>query len=144
MSVQTAEEHRRYIRHPAGVPITVRDRDGTDPHAAPGLNVSHGGLAFTAQDPLEPGRTIQIRIDEVVPPFEAKARVAWCRTHMGGYMIGVEFLDAKDAFRSRMVQQVCAIEQFQREMSIEEGRPVSRAEAASVWVERNAASFPQA
>src|SRR5690606_19900846 len=112
-------------------------------HEEPGVNVSHGGLAFLAASRLDTGRMVQVRINEVVPPFEAKARVAWCQPQEDRFIVGVEFMDSRDAYRSRMVQQVCAIEQFQQSMLQEQNREVSRGEAAAEWIRRHAAAFPQ-
>ena len=134
---------REFIRHTADVPIEVRTVDGE--HAsATGLNVSHGGLAFmSALCPAE-GATLEIAIPEVDPPFQAHARVAWCRPEADAFLVGVEFLDATDAFRARMVEQVCTIERYRQDVRKREGRELTTQEAAAEWIGRYAGRFPVA
>ena len=133
---------RRFIRHTAEVPIEVRTLPGSPAHSTPAINVSEGGLSFVSDRNIPVGSTIEIRIEAVDPPFEAHARVVWVKAEDGGYCIGVQFLDAADAFRSRMVEQVCAIEQYRREVEEEEGRVMTQAEAAQEWITKYAGRFP--
>ncbi len=56
--------------------------------------------------------------------------------------MGVQFLDASDAFRVRMVEQVCAIEEYRRQQVEEEGRELSREEAAREWIATYGSRFP--
>lgn len=142
----SSDEHnprREYIRHTADVPIEVRTVDGEQAHAT-GLNVSHGGLAFVSELCPAEGATIQIAIPDVEPPFQAHARVAWCRPEEGAFLVGVQFLDATDAFRARMVEQVCTIERYRQKVLDEEGRELTAHEAAAEWIGKYAGRFPVA
>ena len=101
---------RHFIRHPADIPIEVSAGDQLA-HAKRHIhNVSLGGLAFQSDCALEPGIVVEVRFPLVRPIFETRARVVWCSAHEDGYELGVEFLDPEDAFRARMVEQVCYIE----------------------------------
>lgn len=92
---------REFIRHTVHVPLEV-DRIGDDqPVREEGVNVSHGGLAFHATRCPDVGEVLQLRIPTVDPVFEAPARVAWCRPERGRFLVGVQFLDSRAAFRSR-------------------------------------------
>ena len=133
---------RRFIRHTADVPIEVRTVRGREARRQPAINISEGGLSFVSEENIPVGTTIEIRIEAVDPPFEAHARVVWVKAEEDGYCIGVQFLDAADAFRSRMVEQVCAIEQYRREVEEEEGRVLTQAEAAQEWITKYAGRFP--
>ncbi len=82
-----------------------------------------------------------MRNSQVDPPFDAQARVAWCRPENDAYCVGVQFLGAEDAFRIRMVEQVCAIDQYRREAA-EQGRQLTSEEAAAEWITRFADRFP--
>lgn len=136
---------RRFIRHTADVPIQVRAVPGQPARQQPGINISEGGLSFVSEEQIPIGTTIEIRIDEVQPHFEAHARVVWIRPQNGdGWCIGVQFLDAADNFRARMVEQVCAIDQYRRKVETEEGRKLDRAEAAQEWITKYAGRFPAA
>jgi c-di-GMP-binding flagellar brake protein YcgR len=132
---------REYVRHTVDVPLEVREVAGR-PATQQSVNVSFGGLAFVADTCPAAGSTIALRIPSVDPPFEAEARVAWCRPHGEGYLVGVQFLSASDAFRSRMVQQVCAIDQYRRQVLRDEGRELAPQEAAAEWIARFGGRFP--
>jgi c-di-GMP-binding flagellar brake protein YcgR len=138
-----ANPRREYVRHTVDVPLEVREVAG-QPATQQSVNVSFGGLAFVADACLEIGSTIQLRIPTVDPPFEAEARVAWCRPEARRYLVGVQFLSASDAFRSRMVQQVCAIDQYRRQVLRDEGRQLAPQEAAAEWIARFGGRFPDA
>jgi c-di-GMP-binding flagellar brake protein YcgR len=133
---------RQFIRHPTEIPIQIR-RDRRRAAASPPLrNVSLGGLAFRSEADLEPGSIVVLRIPCVRPQFLARARVVWCSAANGAYDIGVEFLDVESAYRGRMVEQVCHIEQYRREALKNEGRHLSAEEAAAEWIAKYASEFP--
>jgi hypothetical protein len=134
--------HREFLRHTADVPIEVRTLPGSDPVYLEAVNVSVGGLSFVSDEELEPGSVIELRIDEVNPPFEARAQVMWTMPEDGRFCVGVKFLDEADAFRVRMVEQVCSIERYRREVHAQEGRELSREDAATEWIGRYAGRFP--
>ena len=56
--------------------------------------------------------------------------------------LGVEFLDRRDAFRARMVEQVCHIENYRKTVYHTEGRVLAGKEAALEWIGKYAAHFP--
>lgn len=131
---------RQFLRHTIHVPLVIEAVAST-PVTEKGVNVSFGGLAFESAACREIGDTLRLRIPTVQPPFEAAARVAWCRPEGSAFLIGVEFLDSTAAFQSRMVQQVCSIENYRREVEAE-GRKLSTDEAATEWIARYAGRFP--
>ena len=59
------------------------------------------------------------------------------------FELGVEFLNADDAFRARMVEQVCYIENYKLTVFREEGRRLSLEEAAREWISKFASDFPE-
>jgi hypothetical protein len=136
---------RRFIRHTADVPIEVRAVPGAPGVVQQGTNVSEGGLAFVSDACLDADVPIEVRIPEVDPPFEAQAKVVWCRPEEDGrYLVGVQFLDAKDEFKARMVEQVCTIEKYRKDVLEQEGRELSAQDAATEWITRYAGKFPTA
>lgn len=98
---------RSYIRHPADIPIEVSAAGTSVRPVRHTFNVSVGGLAFESNFAFLPDAIVAIRIPGVRPVFETRARVVWCSVGAQGYELGVEFLDPEDAFRARMVEQVC-------------------------------------
>lgn len=144
----TAEEparsnpRREFLRHTVDVPLEV-DRVGESERLhEQSVNVSHGGLAFQSTVCPQVGEVLQIRIPSVSPPFEGRVRVAWCRPEAEDFLVGVQFLDKASGFRSRMVQQVCSIENYRKEVEEREGRLLTSQEAAAEWIERYGGRFP--
>lgn len=141
---ETQTNPRRFIRHTADVPIEVRAVPGAPGVVQQGMNVSEGGLAFVSDSCPSVDDVIELRIPDVDPPFEAHARVAWCRPEEGKFLVGVQFLDASDAFKARMVEQVATIEKYRKDVLESEGRELSAQDAATEWITRYAGKFPTA
>jgi hypothetical protein len=137
---------RRFIRHPAGIPIEIRMcAPGSEPRVPDlrrVLDVSLGGIAFQFFHALERGSNVLLRIPSVRPVFESVARVVWCRPSEDGFTVGVEFLHAHDEFRARMVEQVCQIETYRQRILKEERRALSADDAAREWITKFADQFP--
>lgn len=141
---ETHTNPRRFIRHTADVPIQVRAVPGSAAILQQGKNVSEGGLAFVSDVCPTVDDVIELRIPEVDPPFEAHARVVWCRPEEGKFLVGVQFMDASDAFRARMVEQVATIEKYRKDVLEQEGRELSSQDAATEWISKYAGKFPTA
>lgn len=135
-------EMRKYIRHPSDIPIEINNHQVQNPSTESLVNVSLGGLSFHSHEQQKLGKLISIRISLVEPPFETTGQVVWCKPSEGEYEIGVKLLDINDAFRTRMVEQVCHIEHYKRRILTEEGRTLSGQEAAMEWISKYAQSFP--
>lgn len=133
---------RQFIRHPSNIPIRVEA--GEVRHADQLTDIGYGGLRFYSRTPLAKGRMVTIRIEVGNPPFEIMARVVWARRRDDGYETGVEFVDERDAYKARMVEQICHIEEYRQRVQEQEGRQLSSREAALEWIERYAGSFPGA
>lgn len=134
---------RKYIRHPSDIPIEVHSRKGNGSKSTDNLvNVSLGGLSFHSAEKQELGKLINITISLVEPPFETTGQVMWCKPSEGEFEIGVKLLDVNDAYRTRMVEQVCHIEHYKRRVFTEEGRVLSGQEAAMEWIQKYAKTFP--
>ena len=132
---------RKYIRHPSDIPIDF-DIDDIKIHDREFLNdISFGGLSFCSKTRLKAGVVITIKISFVKPAFECRATVKWCRKHGDFYDVGVAFSDKEDAYRTRMIEQICHIEHYKREVFEKEGRDLSGEEAAVEWIQRFAAKF---
>ena len=133
---------RNFIRHPASIPIEVRRAEHAQPDGDELRDVSHGGLCFHSERELAPGTRVEIAIGLVQPPFQAPAAVVWCRSEVEGYMAGAAFLGAQDAYRARMVEQICHIEHYRSTVLAQEGRKLTSHEAALEWIARYANEFP--
>jgi len=131
-----------FDRHPVNILIEVKPSGQSDYSTYNTSNLSTGGLAFRCDLHFEPDSILAIRIPQLNPPFEAEARVAWYAERKGRFEIGVEFLIQNDALVAHMVEQVCHIENYKKEILRKEGRKLSSEEAANEWISKYAASLP--
>jgi hypothetical protein len=137
------DTERQYVRHPSDVPIVWRLGDIAVQGTEYLKNVSAGGLAFLSVNDVPPGIIIDINIPFVDPQVSMKGVVAWCRPDGASrFEVGVRFVDAGDHFRMRMVEQICHIEHYKKEILEREGRVISGEEAALEWIARYAKDFP--
>lgn len=133
---------RKFIRHPADIPIEITPGSAAGSKTGALGDVSHGGLSFTSREHYGIGNLLTIRIPASRPPFETTVRVVWSREEDGRFVIGVEFLDKEDVFRMRMVEQVCHIEHYRNEVRRDEGRELTSEQAALEWINKCADVFP--
>ena len=134
---------RKYIRHPSDIPIEfssiglgiIRKEHIND--------IGNGGLCFSSKADISSGAEIIIRIAIRDPAFQARGVVAWSRRVKDHFDIGVQFIDAETEFGVRMIEQVCYIEKYRREIFMKEGRNLSSGEAAAEWIAKYAADFPR-
>lgn len=137
---------RKFIRHPAGVPIEVTldwaedENDETVDQTI--TNVSLGGLAFVSHKPLELLERVRICIPVLNEENYLVGNVVWCEKAGSGYEIGIEFEKSRDAFRLRMIEQICHIEHYRKEIAEQEGRELNPQEAAKEWIAKYAGEFP--
>jgi hypothetical protein len=132
---------RRYIRHPSSLPIEFAV-DQVPARRERLKNVGGGGLCFHARVSVSPGSRIHLVIPVRRAPFELDGIVTWCRNADDGYEVGVSFQGDVQHFVLRMVEQICYIEHYRREMLEREGRELTSEEAAREWIERYADRFP--
>jgi hypothetical protein len=139
---------RKFIRHPVDMPIQVTNswvEDENDETMDQTItNVSLGGLAFLSPKPLDVLDRVRVSIPILDRQDSLIGNVVWCEksTSGSGYEIGVEFEKSRDVFRLRMIEQICHIEHYRREILRIEGRKLSAQEAASEWIAKYADDFP--
>jgi Tfp pilus assembly protein PilZ len=134
---------REYIRHPSNIPLEVQIADLPDPQTEYLNNFSLGGLSFHSKNKLETGAQICIRIPLLRETVQVNGRVVWCKRQGRGYEVGAAFRDKEEAFRTRMVEQICHIEQYKNEVLKNEHRELSSEQAAIEWIKKYAGSFPE-
>ena len=137
---------RRYIRHPVDIPIQVsadsaeHDDDETDLTIT---NVGLGGLAFLSSRPYEVLQRVTITIPILDQDNQLTGNIVWCEKSDRGYEIGIEFEKSRDNYRLRMIEQICHIEHYRREVERVEGRKLDSHEAAQEWIAAYAKDFPE-
>lgn len=137
---------RQFIRHPTDIPLEYKLEE-VAAHSSDFLNdISHGGLSFKSSIYIQPDSVIEIRIPIHKPVFQAEGIVAWCRENKTyddhSYDVGVKFTDLTIEYTLRMVEQVCHIEQYKKDVYEQEGRSLTGKQAAIEWISKYAKDFP--
>ena len=133
---------RKFIRHPTDIPLEY-SRPGAGSSGRQQLkNVGQGGICFRTDSNMAPGTVIHIRIPVRRPAFEADGVVVWCHRQRDHFQVGLQFDEESTRFSVRMVEQICHIEQYRKDMLEKQGRYLSGAQAAVEWIEKHAEDFP--
>ena len=135
---------RKYIRHPSDVPIqVVLDRVEDDDEGDETLtNISLGGLSFVSPNALDVLQKVRVCIPIIKRDNFLEGRVVWCEKAKNGYEIGLEFARSEEVFRLRMIEQICHIEHYRKEVERLQGRTLSTEQAAKEWISEFAGDFP--
>ena len=134
---------RKYLRHPSDIPINVASAGGANAADCSSnlQNLSMGGMCCEVDSFIASGTEIVINIPLVKPSYEGHGVVVWCRPHDDHYELGIRFDEAEEAFKSRMVSQVCQIEHYKKQILEDEGRELDGEQAALEWISKYAADF---
>ncbi len=137
---------RTFIRHPSDVPLQVSLQwvdEGPSSHPFESLhNISLGGLAFRSPKALAVGQRLKVSFPLLSDHQALGGKVVWITGQQGRFEIGVQFNDPDELYCLRMIEQICHIEHYRREVSLTEGRQLSSEQAAQEWIPRYAQSFP--
>jgi len=140
------EEVRQFIRHAANVPLACSREGHLDDTPQELTNVSFGGLAFVSSEPHVPGDVLELSFPSMKNQPSLRGEVVWSRmddnTDAKRYVEGIRFLDERDHFRARLVEQICYIEAYAAQQK-SHGRDLTHEEAAEEWTRKYAAVFPQ-
>lgn len=138
------EENREFIRHPTDIPIEYYFIDTPVCYSDSIESISLSGLSFSTVDYIEPNKWLKLHIPIKEDFFELSAKVRWCKPSKDKqYLVGVTFISSNDAYAARMVEQVCQIEHYKKQIQQNEGRILTCDEAAAEWIEKYAESFPK-
>ena len=74
-------------------------------------------------------------------PGHSLARMA-LRKNCQAFEIGVKFNDEKTTFRMRMIEQICYIEEYRKNLCRVQKREIPWQEASDDWISKFAADFP--
>jgi hypothetical protein len=131
---------RTYIRHPTSIPIQVC-AGGDEDSRVRVRNLSAGGLCFITDKPVKVGTLVEFDIPVINPDYHGRGVIVWRREQSSkSYEVGVRFTSDDEFFRTRMVEQVCQIEDYRQRLALK-GRQLSSEEAALEWIEHYSANF---
>jgi len=134
----------KFYRHPSEIPVELSPilptQDVLKKLPSDLNHAQWGGLCFICYQSWEIGSLTRIRLPLVKPSFEAIVHIAWCKKRLSYYEIGAAFLENKDAFHARMMEQLCQIETY-RQTQKAQGRSLNEETAALEWISSNAEIF---
>jgi hypothetical protein len=133
---------RQSIRYQVDIPIELILRNDPGGHRERVKDVSIGGLCVTMGLCPTLGSQMLVRIPYLDPPFETRVEVVWCLEKGGYFDVGLRLLNPDEAFQVRMVEQLCHIEHYRKEVLESEDRRLTSQEAAAEWISKYSSSFP--
>lgn len=136
-------ERRRYIRHLLVNPLEFKIADEAGAEESETINVSEGGLLFTAKEDVAPGTNIKIQMPLYEKTFSIKGRVVHSEKDAtsGLYKIGVEFSTYSDAFKVKLIEQIYLIEEYRVLRSLQIGKEMTLQEASREWIKKYSETF---
>ena len=132
---------RKFVRHPADIPIQISAVDNTQANQVNLQNLSLGGLCCELSHAVPTGTSITIRVPLIDETYEGHGIVVWCTEKERKYDVGIQFLEEQEAFKNRMVEQICLIERYKQKVLLNEGRLLDGEQAAMEWIEKFAGEF---
>lgn len=138
--VDTCE--RNYIRHPSDIPIEIHISQLKPANTMNMVNISQGGLAYISTNFIAPGTLITIRIPSISQEFQVEGLVTWCRRNKAQFDVGIQFKEKDQLYNTRMIEQICHIEHYRKQIRDTENRELSSEQAALEWIDKYAATFP--
>lgn len=133
---------RKFIRHPSSIPIELSVGSYSCCPMPELRNISSGGFACAVDEPVEVGSAVHLRIPVIWPDYHGCGWVVWCRPASRRYEIGIEF-GPQDLFKTKMVEQLCQIEDYRRQVLSDEGRELDSEAAAREWISLYAREFSE-
>ena len=151
------DEKRRFIRHRMCFPLNYRiveesartkdertsaEKSGKKARST-SINVSMGGILFSARRPVKAGSVILIEMPFQDKIFNLRAMVAHCdkNDETKLYNIGAAFQKLSAAYKVKLVEQLCLISEFRDIRSIELGKQISLEKASKEWIRRYSDRF---
>ncbi len=134
-----------YIYHPTDIPTQIS--------LCTKRNLSHNtashsgkiGISVKTEHFYTLGTPLEVEISIQTPSFKASGHVSWCIPEKDGcFRTGIVFDDPDTAYAVRMIEQICHIEHYRKEVEQKEGRQLSSEDAAAEWIQHFAHDFPSA
>lgn len=141
-------ERRHFIRHSLCFPLKYKviekgpTKNRKEIHSTT-INVSRGGLLFSAKLPVKINSIISIQMPFQDKIFKLRARVIHCHKSLEPnlYNIGVSFYRFSDAFKIKLIEQMYLILEYKDLRGLQLGREISLQEASREWIKHYSERF---
>jgi len=141
-------ERRHFIRHPLCFPleykiVTKAAKKENKELKADTINVSRGGLLFSAKKPVNIDSVISVKMPFRDKIFKVRAKVVHCHKNLETklYNIGVCFHRFSDAFKIKLIEQMYLILEYRDLRSLQLGKEMSLQDASKEWIKRYSERF---
>lgn len=131
-----------FIKHPKRFPLQFRrlrfwqnPKIDIDPD-------SNTGLTFSSKEYQKPGSIIEVTIPTRKETHHFMGKVVMVKESDEHYEIGLWLVNAEDAPKLRIVEQICHIELYLNDKRYKEGPFLSQEKLTEEWISRFASGFP--
>lgn len=136
------EQLQGFIKHPERFPIQVKKIHFWERSKLDMSNPSNIGLTYSTEQPQKLGSLLEITVPTRKQIHSFKGKVVAIKEKDVGYDIGVWLIDAEDAPKLRIIEQICHIELYLSDKKYREGPFVSPEKITEEWIGKFASHFP--
>ena len=131
-----------FIKHPDRFPLQFRRLRFWEKAKIETAAISNIGLTFSTEQYQKPGSLLEITIPTRKETHHFFGKVVAVKESDKGYEIGIWLVQAEDAPKLRIVEQICHIELYLNDKKYKDGPFLSREKLTEEWISRFASSFP--
>lgn len=131
------------IHHPEQVPVEIQALGYSEAFPDPADGGYLGELAVHCASRFRVGAIVELHVPQLDAGTGLHGHVIWLHKVGHGYLIGISFQGESEAFRMRMIEQLCHIEAYRKDVVAKQGRILTREEAAAEWIARYSEDFPE-
>lgn len=131
-----------FIKHPKRFPLKFRRLRFWQSSKIEVNQNSNTGLTFSSKEYQKPGSIIEVTIPTRKEIHHFMGKVVMVKESDESYEIGLWLINAEDAPKLRIVEQICHIELYLNDKRYKEGPFLSKEKLTEEWISRFASGFP--
>ncbi|MBL1142328.1 MAG: hypothetical protein HND53_09890 [Proteobacteria bacterium] len=131
-----------FIKHPKRFPLNFRRLRFWQSAKIEINQDSNTGLTFSSKEYQKPGSIIEVTIPTRKEVHHFMGKVVMVKESDDSYEIGIWLVNAEDAPKLRIVEQICHIELYLNDKRYKEGPFLSPEKLTEEWISRFASGFP--
>ncbi|KJJ84804.1 type IV pilus assembly PilZ [Candidatus Omnitrophus magneticus] len=136
---------RRFDKHVIASPLHYEIVDNPSKIDLNTFYSSEGGLLFASKHEVFPDEIIILKIPLYDKNFEIRAKVIYTakspEPEIDQFKVAVVFCSPSDAFRIKLVEQICLIEEYRIYRSLALTREILLQDASNEWIARYSEKF---
>ena len=142
--INTDDAAPGFIHHPNNIPFHVKHVSRLPVMKQNEIESGKStlGLCFFSDKYLKPGTLVELTIPLRGEDHKFIGQVVLIRETHRGYEAGIWLRSQTDAFRARIIEQICYIDGYLEEKQDHSASPINKELGIQEWISRNAAHFP--